>query len=55
VYLVAERWRDEEFLLARERRGGYAIVWYARDALNLLRRMDQLAQARLFGERYASS
>jgi hypothetical protein len=34
---------------------GYAIVWCARDALKLFRPMDQLAQAQLSGEYYASS
>jgi hypothetical protein len=42
-------------LLARVRRGLYAIVWCARDALNLFRPMDRLAQAQLSGEYYASS
>jgi hypothetical protein len=42
-------------LLARVRRGRFPIAWYARDALNLLRPMDQLVQAQLFGEHYASS
>jgi hypothetical protein len=42
-------------LLARVRRGLYAIVWCVFDALNLFRPMDQLAQAQLSGEHYASS
>jgi hypothetical protein len=42
-------------LLVGARRGRFADVWYARDAVALFRPMDQLAQARLFGERYASS
>jgi len=42
-------------LFARSRRGRFADLWYAREAVGLFRPIDQLAQAWLSGERCTSS
>jgi hypothetical protein len=49
--LRLERRFQASLLLARARRGRFADAWHARDAVVLFRPMDQLARARLSGER----
>jgi len=53
--LRRERGFQALLLFARSRRGRFADLWYAREAVGLFRPIDQLAQAWLSGERCTSS